>query len=362
MTGGETTVIDRPVLVTGGAGFIGSNFVHHMIERGYPVVTLDALTYAGNRANLSKHEDNPQHIFVEGSILDRKLVTSILSTYKPRAVVNFAAESHVDRSIDGPSAFIETNIVGVYTLLEAFNSYFTSDAGRDAKFLHVSTDEVYGSLESGAASESSVYAPTSPYAASKASADHLVSAWQKTFGTPAMITNCSNNYGPYQFPEKLIPLMILKAVSEDALPIYGNGLQERDWLHVSDHCRALELVLSQGRPGQTYNVASGVQYRNIDVVTEICAILDRLRPRQNGSSYRDLMEHVQDRPAHDVRYAVDASKIERELTWKPLVEFNAGIQQTVEWYLANPAWTEEVSRKYSGQRLGNKGSGGENRA
>ena len=211
-----------------------------------------------------------------------------------RAVVNFAAESHVDRSIDGPSAFIETNIVGVYTLLEAFNSYFTSDAGRDAKFLHVSTDEVYGSLESGAASESSVYAPTSPYAASKASADHLVSAWQKTFGTPAMITNCSNNYGPYQFPEKLIPLMILKAVGEEALPIYGNGLQERDWLHVSDHCRALELVLSKGRPGQTYNVASGVQHRNIDVVTSARSSTGCTRART--AARRDLMEHVKIAP------------------------------------------------------------------
>ncbi len=343
------------ILVTGGAGFIGSNFVKYMIAKGRTVINLDALTYAGNRLNLGTLESNRNHVFVEGSIADRILLDKLMSEYLPDAVVNIAAETHVDRSIDGPAAFVQTNIVGVFALLEASRSY-ASNRGTSFRngfrFLHVSTDEVYGAIETGAASEHNPYAPSSPYAASKAAADHLVRAWYQTYGLPTIITNCSNNYGPYQFPEKLIPLMITKALNGEPLPIYGDGLQERDWLHVSDHCRALETVLDRGRPGETYNVASGTQRRNVDVVMQLCGILDALRPRDCQTLYRDLMRSVVDRPGHDIRYSVDTQKLRRELDWSPEIQFDDGLFQTVRWYLEHSDWVSSTLSRYAGHRLG----------
>jgi dTDP-glucose 4,6-dehydratase len=350
-------VTEEILLVTGGAGFIGSNFVHHAIALGRSVVTLDALTYAGNRANLASVMDDPRHTFVEGSITDRRLVARLMDAHRPTAIVNFAAESHVDRSIDGPADFVQSNIVGVFILLETARDYVAAEIpGREAfRFLHVSTDEVYGSIEGCAATELSPYAPNSPYAASKASADHLVRAWHHTYGLATLITNCTNNYGPYQFPEKLIPLMIAKALRGEPLPIYGDGQQKRDWLHVQDHCSALLAVLDKGRPGETYNIASGETRTNRDVVERICATLDRLSPRPDGAPHGAHVQSVQDRPGHDRRYALSADKLEAELGWRPETDFEHGLVETVTWYLENPVWVNAVLSRYAGERLGRAG-------
>ena len=345
----------KTILVTGGAGCIGSNFVRFALENGYKVINLDALTYAGSRSSLVSLDDPKTHLFVEGRITDEALLGRLMAEHRPDAVVNFAAETHVDRSIDHPETFVQTNVLGVVVLLEAVRSYIAGEGSpqRDTfRFVHVSTDEVYGDIDKDAATESSPYAPSSPYAASKASADHFVRAWQRTYGLAAIITNCSNNYGPFQFPEKLIPLMVTKAVREEPLPVYGKGDQVRDWLHVSDHCRALEMVLTRGRPGQTYNVASGTGYPNLEVVRRLCGILDDFKPRDGGASYGDLIEHVEDRPGHDVRYAIDASKLRTELGWSPEVAFDEGLRQTVRWYLDNPDWIANVLSRYDGRRLG----------
>ena len=346
---------EQPLLVTGGAGFIGANFVHHLVSRGSHVVTLDALTYAGNRASLAALDHDDRHTFVEGSICDRGLLGRLFDEHRPRAVINFAAESHVDRSIDGPAAFIDTNVVGVFELLEAARIHHNKSSAKadgEFRFLHVSTDEVYGSIAEGAFTETSPYAPSSPYAASKAAADHLVRAWHRTYDLPAVITNCSNNYGPYQFPEKLIPLMIAKALEEEPLPVYGDGQQVRDWVHVADHCRALDMVLSDGVLGETYNVGGGAEHANLNVVERLSAILDRLRPRSGGGSYAELIEHVADRPGHDVRYAIDATKINDALGWRPEIDFDDGLEQTVRWYLDNTDWSKSARASYGGERLG----------
>ena len=348
---------ERPILVTGGAGFIGTNFAHHMVDAGHRVITLDALTYAGNRSNLAALDDLGNHTFIEGSIADAQLIKQILLDHKPSSLVNFAAESHVDRSIDEPSAFIDTNIFGVYVLLETVRSHVAELGGANFRLLHVSTDEVYGSIEKGASVEASPYAPTSPYAASKAAADHLVQAWWKTYGVPTIITNCTNNYGPYQFPEKLIPLVVRNALKEVPLPIYGDGRQERDWLFVADHCNALSQILENAAPGETFNIASGAQKRNIEVVSQICDVLDRLRPRSNAETYKDLITHVEDRPGHDVRYSVDATKLRETLGWRPAVDFQTGIERTIQWYLANRDWIEDAGLRYAGERLGNLKNG-----
>lgn len=341
----------RPILVTGGAGFIGANFVHYMIGQGHRVVTLDALTYAGNRASLAPLDDNPAHTFVEGSIADRSTVDRLIEAHRPRAIVNFAAESHVDRSIDGPAAFVETNIVGAFTLLEAARAHIR-DGDTAFRFLHVSTDEVYGSIADGCFTEVSPYAPNSPYAASKAAADHLVRAYHRTYDLPAIVTNCSNNYGPFQFPEKLIPLIILNALDGRPLPVYGDGRQVRDWIHVADHCRAIAMVLDRGRPGETYLVGGGGEHENIEIVRKICTILDRLRPDPNGGSRTSLIEHVADRPGHDRRYAIDFGKLRRELNWRPEIGLDEGLGQTIRWYLDNRSWWEPLQGRYDGRRLG----------
>tara|TARA_Y100001934_G_C12354005_1_gene777045 strand:+ start:1673 stop:2722 length:1050 start_codon:yes stop_codon:yes gene_type:complete len=343
-------VTEGCIFVTGGAGFIGTHFVQRAVADGRTVVTLDALTYAGNLSNLDDVRGAANHTFIEGSIADRALVTRLLAEHRPAAIVNFAAESHVDRSIDSPSSFVASNIVGVYALLEAARE--TCLERDDFRFLHVSTDEIYGSVADGAATEMDRYDPSSPYAASKAAADHLVRAWNRTYGMPTIITNCTNNYGPRQFPEKLIPLIIAKALSEESLPLYGDGMQQRDWLHVSDHCHALDLVLSRGQVGETYNVASGKTRSNRDVVERICAILDRKRPREGGVLYQALIENVADRPGHDRRYALDAEKIKRELGWTADTDFSDGLSDTVEWYLQNGQWVESAAGKYDGARMG----------
>jgi dTDP-glucose 4,6-dehydratase len=338
-----------PILVTGGAGFIGSNFVLDWLAAGGgPVVNLDKLTYAGNPANLESVAKSAAYTFVHGDICDAALVSALLREHRPRAVVHFAAESHVDRSIVGPEAFLRTNIDGTFTLLRAAREYFDSlpGAGRERfRFLHVSTDEVYGTLtpEAPAFHEETPYAPNSPYAASKASSDHLVRAWVHTYGLPAIVTNCSNNYGPYQFPEKLIPLMIANALQGKALPVYGDGQQVRDWLYVGDHCSALRTVLDRGRIGETYNVGGGNQRSNVDVVTAVCALLDELVPESKFRPHLQLMKYVTDRPGHDRRYAIDARKLESELGWGAQESFESGLRKTVEWYLANSAWVESVT-------------------
>jgi dTDP-glucose 4,6-dehydratase len=337
------------ILVTGGAGFIGSNFVLHWLAAGGgPVVNLDKLTYAGNPANLASVAGNPAYRFVHGDICDRELVTGLLREHRPQAVIHFAAESHVDRSIAGPEAFLRTNIDGTFTLLRAAREYFESLPAEERerfRFLHVSTDEVYGTLapEAPAFHEETPYAPNSPYAASKASSDHLVRAWMHTYGLPAMVTNCSNNYGPYQFPEKLIPLMIANALAGKALPVYGDGQQVRDWLYVEDHCRAIRTVLERGRVGETYNVGGGNQRSNLEVVTMLCALLDELVPESKFKPHRQLVKYVTDRPGHDRRYAIDARKLEGELGWHAQESFETGLRKTVEWYLANAAWVEGVT-------------------
>ncbi|HNV88417.1 MAG TPA: dTDP-glucose 4,6-dehydratase [Methylotenera sp.] len=336
------------IIVTGGAGFIGSNFVNDWVKLGLgTVINLDKLTYAGNLANLADIEHNPEHIFVQGDIGDKDLVGSLLKQYRPRAIVNFAAESHVDRSIHGPGEFIQTNIVGTFNLLEEARAYWTglSDADKaNFRFLHVSTDEVYGSLSSTdpAFKETNAYEPNSPYSASKAASDHLVRAYHHTYGMPMLTTNCSNNYGPYHFPEKLIPLVIHNALNGKPLPIYGNGSNVRDWLYVGDHCSAIRRVLEAGRVGETYNIGGWNEKTNLEVVHTLCDMLDLQKPKKSGS-YRDQITFVQDRPGHDQRYAIDATKIERELGWKPAETFDSGIQKTVSWYLAHQDWVDNVT-------------------
>ena len=336
------------ILVTGGAGFIGANFVLDWVAGCIEsVVNLDKLTYAGNLESLSILKGNPQHIFVQGDIGDRLLIERLLVEHRPRAVINFAAESHVDRSIHGPGEFIQTNIVGTFNLLEAVRDYWSDlpDADKSAfRYLHVSTDEVYGSLgkEDPAFTENHRYEPNSPYSASKAASDHLVRAWHHTYGLPVVTTNCSNNYGPYHFPEKLIPLMIVNALAGKSLPVYGDGMQIRDWLYVKDHCSAIRRVLEVGRLGEVYNVGGWNEKPNIEIVKTVCALLDELRPKADGSSYATQISYVSDRPGHDRRYAIDARKLERELNWKPAETFETGIRKTVQWYLQNPEWVQNV--------------------
>ena len=335
------------LLVTGGAGFIGSNFVLDWLARSdEPVVNLDLLTYAGNLRNLGPLQGDARHVFVQGDICDRALVDRLLAEHRPRALVHFAAESHVDRSILGPGAFVRTNVEGTFTLLEGARTHWSAlaEAERAAfRFLHVSTDEVYGSLAPGAPAftEAHPYEPSSPYSASKAASDHLVRAWHHTYGLPVLTTNCSNNYGPYQFPEKLIPLVIANALAGQPLPVYGDGMQVRDWLYVGDHCSAIRAVLARGGVGQTYNIGGWNEQPNIEIVHTICALLDELRPRAEGPHAR-LVTHVSDRPGHDRRYAIDARKIERELGWRPAETFASGIRRTVQWYLEHAGWVAEV--------------------
>ena len=340
--------MNNTILVTGGAGFIGTNFVLQWIANtDARVVNLDLLTYAGNRRNLQSVENDPRHIFVHGDICDHALVASLLKQHQPRAIVNFAAESHVDRSISGPAAFIQTNIFGTFTLLEQARAYWDlldADAKAAFRFLHVSTDEVYGTLqpEDPAFQETTPYAPNSPYAASKASSDMLVRAWHHTYGLPVLTTNCSNNYGPWQFPEKLIPLTILNALEGKPLPVYGDGLNVRDWLFVEDHCTGIRRVLEEGRPGETYNIGGNSERRNIDVVTTICDILDELQPDSAIGGRRKLITYVKDRPGHDRRYAIVAEKIKKELGWRPAQQFESGIRRTIEWFLAHREWVDQV--------------------
>jgi dTDP-glucose 4,6-dehydratase len=336
------------ILVTGGAGFIGANFVLDWLERDYEgVINLDKLTYAGNLENLATLKAEQRHVFVQGDIGDAVLVAKLLSEHRPRAVINFAAESHVDRSIHGPGEFIQTNIVGTFNLLEAVRSYWSGlEATQKSafRFLHVSTDEVYGSLakDDPAFTETHRYEPNSPYSASKAASDHLVRAYHHTYGLPVLTTNCSNNYGPYHFPEKLIPLIIVNALAGKSLPVYGDGQQIRDWLYVKDHCSAIRRVLGQGRLGEVYNVGGWNEKANLDIVHTVCALLDELRPRDDGKSYREQISFVTDRPGHDRRYAIDARKLERELGWKPAETFETGIRKTVQWYLDNQGWVNNV--------------------
>ncbi len=335
------------ILVTGGAGFIGANFVLDWLAGcDEPVLNLDALTYAGNRESLASLEGDARHVFVHGDITDRTLLDTLFATHSPRAVVHFAAESHVDRSIHGPGAFIKTNIEGTYTLLEAARAHWSAlpaDAESGFRFHHVSTDEVYGSLAAHAPAftETHAYEPNSPYSASKAASDHLVRAWCHTYGLPVVTTNCSNNYGPYQFPEKLIPLVIVNALAGKPLPIYGDGQQVRDWLYVTDHCAAIREVLARGRVGETYNIGGWNEKPNIEIVLTICALLDELRPDPAGR-YARLITHVTDRPGHDRRYAIDARKIERELGWRPAETFESGIRKTVQWLLDHEDWVARV--------------------
>lgn len=337
------------IIVTGGAGFIGSNFVLDWFQQSNePVVTLDKLTYAGNPENLASLKGNAAHKLVQGDIGDFELVSRLLAEHKPRAVLNFAAESHVDRSIHGPGEFIQTNIVGTFHLLEAVRAYWNGlpeDERAAFRFLHVSTDEVYGSLEKDdpAFSETNRYEPNSPYSASKAASDHLVRAYHHTYGLPVLTTNCSNNYGPYHFPEKLIPLVIHNALAGKPLPIYGDGQQIRDWLYVKDHCSAIRRVLADGQLGETYNVGGWNEKANLDVVHTLCALLDELSPRADGQPYKNQITFVKDRPGHDQRYAIDASRLERELGWKPAETFETGIRKTVEWYLANQEWVANIT-------------------
>jgi len=336
------------IFVTGGAGFIGSNFVLDWLDQlEEPVVNLDKLTYAGNLKNLAAVTDDARHVFVRTDIGDMAQVAALLDRHKPRAIVHFAAESHVDRSIEGPDAFIDTNIVGTFRLLEAARKYWNeldAEAKADFRFLHVSTDEVYGTLDANdpAFTETTAYQPNSPYSASKAASDHLVRAYHHTYGLPVLTTNCSNNYGPYHFPEKLIPLTIVNALADRSLPIYGDGQQIRDWLYVKDHCSGIRRVLEAGTPGETYNIGGWNEKANLDVINTLCGILDELKPRSDGQSYRMQIAFVKDRPGHDRRYAIDASKIERELGWKPAETFESGMRKTVRWYLSNEEWVADV--------------------
>lgn len=344
-------------IVTGGAGFIGSAVIRMLInETEHKVVNIDKLTYAGNLETLRSVRDNPRHVFIKCDICDGSAIRDILHTHRPGRIMHLAAESHVDRSIDGPSEFISTNIVGTYSLLENARQYWNGldDGDRKAfRFHHVSTDEVYGSLgPTGYFTEQTPYQPNSPYSASKAASDHLVRAWLKTYGLPTIISNCSNNYGPYQYPEKLIPLMINKALSGEEMPVYGAGDNVRDWLYVDDHARALLAIIDQGRPGEVYNVGGGNELTNIEVVEAICSILNDSAPLPEGGDYRRQITFVKDRPGHDKRYAIDAAKIRRELGWRPLESFETGLRKTVGWYLDNPGWREVVQQGYKGERLG----------
>jgi dTDP-glucose 4,6-dehydratase len=337
------------ILVTGGAGFIGANFVlewHRLREE--PVLNLDALTYAGNRANLACLEESPRHLFVHADIGDAEAVSALLRTHRPRAIVNFAAETHVDRSIRDAEAFVRTNVTGTFRLLESARVWWESLPQTEKaafRFLHVSTDEVYGSLEPEEAPfrETTPFAPNSPYAASKAASDHFARAWHRTYGLPVIVTRCSNNYGPYQLPEKLVPLVIHRALAGRSLPLYGDGRQVRDWVYALDHCAALRRVLEAGRPGETYNIGGNCERTNLEVVHAVCAVLDEERPRPDGRSYREQIAFVPDRPGHDRRYAIDAGKIERELGWRPAESFTSGIRKTVRWYLENAAWVEAAT-------------------
>ncbi len=329
-------------LVTGGAGFIGSNLCHHLIAQNHQVLCVDKLTYAGNRNSIADLEDNPNFELFVADICNADAMHKAIHDFGPDAVMHLAAESHVDRSIDGPGDFIQTNIVGTFTLLQAARSYYSTLVGsqRDNfRFLHVSTDEVYGSLgDTGLFTEETPYDPHSPYSASKAASDHLVRAWSTTYGLPTIVTNCSNNYGPYQFPEKLIPVVIIKALRGEPIPVYGQGLNVRDWLHVEDHCLALMTVVMHGTPGETYNIGGNNELRNIDLVTQLCNILDEVRPRADGGKYSELITYVSDRPGHDLRYAIDASKIARDLSWHPKHDTQTGLKQTVDWYIKNEPW------------------------
>lgn len=348
----------KSILVTGGAGFIGGNFVRMMVkEKNVKVINLDNLTYAGNLESLQDISNNERHIFIKGSINNRELVSQLLDTYKLDAIVNFAAESHVDRSIDGPGDFIQTNIVGTFELLEAVRAYWGSlERGCKEKFrfLHVSTDEVYGSLgETGHFTEKSQYAPNSPYSASKAASDHLVRAYHHTYNLPVLTTNCSNNYGPYQFPEKLIPLVINNALAGEKLPIYGTGKNIRDWLFVLDHCSAIYTVLEKGQVGEVYNIGGNNEKTNLEVVHTLCDTLDVFMARKDGKSYREQITFVKDRPGHDKRYAINSAKIQQELGWKPQETFETGLRKTIEWYLDNQEWCQRVcDGSYQGERLG----------
>jgi dTDP-glucose 4,6-dehydratase len=345
--------------VTGGCGFIGANFIQYLLNKTKPnsVVNLDKLTYAGNQKNLADFEQDPRYIFVHGDICDAELVSKLFTEYQPNYIVNFAAESHVDRSIDGPAEFIQTNIVGTSVLLQEALKYYSTLKGKESerfRFHHVSTDEVFGSLsESGFFTEETPYDPSSPYSASKASSDHLIRAWHRTFYLPVLISNCSNNYGPYQFPEKLIPLMILNCLEEKPLPVYGTGENIRDWLYVEDHCDAIYTILQKGTIGETYNVGGNNEIKNIQIVEVICDILNDIRPAGSGKSYHELINFVKDRPGHDFRYAIDASKLKKEIGWEPKESFNTGIQKTIEWYLKNEEWWKTIQENtYKQERLG----------
>lgn len=339
----------KVILVTGGAGFIGANFVHHQLNNtANTVINLDKLTYAGNPENLTSLHDNPRHIFVQGDIGNRVLVEQLLNQHSVNFIVNFAAESHVDRSIHGPEAFIQTNVLGTFHLLESARAYWnnlTESRKAEFRFLHISTDEVYGSLTATAPafSETNAYAPNSPYSASKASSDHLVRAYHHTYGLPTLTTNCSNNYGPFQFPEKLIPLLIMNALQGKALPIYGDGQNIRDWLYVEDHCCAISAVLQKGSVGEVYNIGGNYEKTNLEIVYTLCAILDELVPNSPHCPHHELITYVKDRPGHDRRYAIDASKIAKELNWQPAETFDSGIRKTVQWYLENRAWVENIT-------------------
>ena len=345
--------------VTGGCGFIGANFIQYLLNKTEPnsVVNLDKLTYAGNQKNLADFEQDPRYVFVHGDICDAELVSRLFTEYQPNYIINFAAESHVDRSIDGPAEFIQTNIVGTSVLLQESLKYYSTLKGKESerfRFHHVSTDEVFGSLsESGFFTEETPYDPSSPYSASKASSDHLVRAWHRTFDFPVLISNCSNNYGPYQFPEKLIPLMILNCLEEKPLPVYGTGENIRDWLYVEDHCDAIYTILQKGTIGETYNVGGNNEIKNIQIVEVICDVLNDIHPAGSGKSYHELITFVKDRPGHDFRYAIDASKLKKEIGWEPKESFNTGIQKTIEWYLKNEEWWKTIQENtYKQERLG----------
>ncbi len=349
----------KTYIVTGGSGFIGSNFIRFILNEGYAekIINLDKLTYAGNPKNLSDFQQDERYVFVQGDICNQDLVKELFLIHRPNVIVNFAAESHVDRSIDGPGDFIKTNISGTFTLLQESLRYFQTLENENQelfRFHHVSTDEVFGSLnDNGFFTEETPYDPSSPYSASKAASDHLVRAWQRTFGLPIIISNCSNNYGPYQFPEKLIPLMILNCLAEESLPVYGTGENVRDWLYVDDHCEAIHTIIENGKIGETYNVGGNNEIMNIDIVKTICNILDEIKPSTHLKSYMELITFVTDRPGHDFRYAIDSSKLKNELNWQPKETFETGIKQTINWYLENQSWWQDIQNKtYQQERLG----------
>ena len=351
--------MDNKILVTGGSGFIGSNFIHYLINNTdyQRIINLDKLTYAGNNENLINIQQNIRYKFIKGNICDRQCIKKIFEDYSPNKIVHFAAESHVDRSIDGPKDFINTNIVGTSILLEESLSYYNKLkklSKSSFKFHHISTDEVFGSLgEKGSFAEDSPYDPSSPYSASKASSDHLVRAWHRTFGLPVTISNCSNNYGPYQFPEKLIPLMIINCLSNKSLPVYGKGENIRDWLYVEDHCKAINLILKEGAIGDTYNIGGNNEISNLNIVESICTILDKLKPSNSGKSYKQLISFVKDRPGHDFRYAINTTKIKKDLNWGPKETFDSGLTKTIKWYLENENWWKKIQKNiYKQERIG----------